>query len=159
MTAWIPDWFDNNFVDVESLLIDLFELVLPDIVVGCWTPDSWLDQDVTEPMLQFVRLPGGQVKWDMQYDEALIQATAITGSRDDSWRLVNLLRAVLLPLQGFKFTMSDGFVAQIVGVDEVAGPQLLTTDQRIDDRVIPVTFRTRVSLRSRKRYDQIIRDL
>lgn len=156
MSLELPEWFDDNFVDVETLLIDLFSKVLPDISVGCWYADDWLDEPTPEPQLLFFRLPGARVDYDRNSDVCQVQVVAITDSRDDSWRLMNLVRAVVLPMQGFKFEMEDGFTAQVWGVDDVAGPELLTPGQQIDTRVVAAVFQIRVGLRSRKRYDQII---
>lgn len=110
-------------------------------------------------MLWFFRVPGGHTDYQQNCDEALIQVNAVTGSRDDSWRIMSLVRAVLLPMQGFKFAMSDGFTAQIHSVEEVGGPQLLTPGQQIDTRIVTGTFKVRVGLRSRERYSDIVRAL
>lgn len=159
MTLVLPEWFDDNFVDVESMLIDLFARIVPDVNVGCWIADDWLDDPTPEPELLFFRLPGVRVDYDRNSDVCHVQVVAVTPSRDDSWRLMNLVRAVILPMQGFKIPMSDGFQAQVWCGDDVAGPELLTPGQQIDNRVVTSVFSLRVGLRSRKRYDQIIADL
>jgi hypothetical protein len=140
-------------------MVDLFAKVFPSAVTGVWTPDDWLDQSDPDPMLTVIRLPGGEVDYDMNYDECLGQFTATTTDRGLSNRMISVVRAVLLPMQGFKFTMGDGFTAQIHKVSEVSGPQMLTGEQQIDTRVVPATFRIRVGLRSRKRYHDIISGL
>lgn len=155
----LPEWFEDNFVDVESLLIDLFSRILPDIEIGCWYADDWLDDPTPEPQLLFFRLPGSRIDYDKNSDMCHVQAIAVTPSRDDSWRLMNLVRAVILPMQGFKVPMSDGFTAQIWTADDVSGPQMLTPGQELDTRVVSSVFSLRVGLRSRKRYDQIIAGL
>ena len=156
----IPSWFEDNFVDIEQLLIDLFKKVFPEIPedrVGVWTPDDWLDDDLSPlevlPLLTFVRLPGGVVDWEQNYDECLVQASIVTGSRATSIQVMSVIRACLLPMSGFKFTMDDGLTAQIHKCSEISGPQLLSPGQEIDTRVVPATFRVRVGLRSRKRYE------
>lgn len=158
-TLVLPDWFKQNFINVENLLIDIFTKVVPSAPSGVWTADSWTDQTDPDPMLSFVRLPGGRVDYDAGYDECFIQAIAVTGDRDDSISLMSLIRACLLPMKGFKFTMSDSYTALVHCVDEVAGPQMLTSGQQIDTRVVPATFKIRVGLRSRDRYLQIISGL
>lgn len=156
----IPEWFEHNFVNIENLLVDMFSRILPDVDCGVWTPDDWLDDAEPDPMLTIVRLPGGRgVCWDESYDECFAQIVATTLSRELSIELISVVRSVLLPMSGFKWKMADGYTAQIHSVDEVAGPQMLTGEQQIDTRVVPTTFRIRVGFRSRKRYDQIIRDL
>lgn len=155
----IPEWFSHNFVNVENLMIDLFGKVFPGVECGCWTPDSWLDAAVPDPVLWFFRVPGGTVDYERGYDEAFIQVNAVTGSRDDSWSIMSVVRAVLLPMQGFKFAMADGFTAQVHGVAEVAGPQLLTPEQQLDTRMVSGLFRVRVGLRSRDRYLDAVRAL
>lgn len=159
MSLQLPEWFEENFVDVESLLIDLFDQILPNVDVGCWYADDWLDDPNPAPQLLFFRLPGARVDYDRNSDICHVQAVAVTSSRDDSWRLMNLVRAVLLPMQGFRVPMSDGFNAQVWTTDDISGPQLLTPGQEIDTRVVTSVFAIRVGLRSRKRYDQIIADL
>ena len=159
MTLALPEWYEENFVDIETLLIDLFSRILPDINVGCWVADDWLDDPTPEPELLFFRLPGTRVDYDRNSDTCHVQVVAITDSRDDSWRLMNLVRAVILPMQGFRVPMEDGFTATIWSTDDIAGPQLLTPGQQIDTRVVSSVFALRVGLRSRKRYDQIISSL
>lgn len=158
MTVALPDWYDEAFVNVENLLIDLFSKLLPGVESGCWCPDDWLDSDQTapEPMLWFFRMPGGDVDWQRRTDECFMQVMVVTGSRDDSWRVMNFVRAVLLPWQGEKFRMDDGYTAQIHGADEVSGPQLLTPGQQIDTRVVTATFKISVGLKSAKHFKQNI---
>ena len=159
MTLVLPEGFEDNFVDVESLLIDLFTRILPDVDVGCWYADDWLDDPAPDPQLLFFRLPGSRVDYDRNSDVCNVQAVAVTASRDDSWRLMNLVRAVILPMQGYRVAMEDGFTAQVWSTEDISGPQLLTPGQEIDNRVVTSVFAMRVGLRSRKRYDQIIADL
>lgn len=159
MTLELPDWFENNFVNVEDLLIDLFSRLLPDVEVGCWYADDWLDDPSPAPQLLFFRLPGSRVDLDRNSDVCNVQVIAVSESRDDSWRLMNFVRAVVLPMQGVKVVMEDGFTAQVWSVDDIAGPELLTPGQQIDNRVVASVFSLRVGLRSRKRYDQIVADL
>lgn len=156
----LPDWYQDNFVNLENLMIDMFGKVLPDIECGCWAPDDWLeDQTPPDPQLWFFRVPGGRVDYEKNYDEALVQVMAVTPSRDDSWRAMSLVRAVLLPMQGFKFMMVDGYTAQIHSAEEVTGPTILTPAQQIDTRVVSATFKVRVGLRSRERYLNRVRAL
>lgn len=159
MSLSLPAWFEDNFVDVESMLIDLFSRILPDVDVGCWYADDWLDDPTPDPQLLFFRLPGMRVDYDSNSDICHVQVVAITPSRDDSWRLMNLVRAVALPMQGFRIPMEDGFTAQVWCADDVAGPQMLTPGQQLDTRVVSSVLSFRVGLRSRKRYDQIIAEL
>lgn len=159
MTLVLPEWFEDNFVDVESMMIDLFARIIPDVEVGCWYADDWLDDATPDPQLLFFRLPGSRVDYDKNSDICNVQAVALTPSRDDSWRLMNLVRAVILPMQGFRVPMEDGYTAAIWCTEDIAGPQLLTPGQQIDTRVVTSVFSLRVGLRSRKRYDQIIAEL
>jgi hypothetical protein len=159
MTLIFPDWFQDNTVNVENLFIDIFTKIIPSAPSGVWTADSWLDERDPDPMISWVRLPGGHVNWDAGYDECLIQATVVTGDRDDSNRIMSLIRSCILPMDAFKFKMSDGYTAVIRGVQEVSGPQMLTGEQQVDTRVVPATFKPCVGLRSRARYDQIIKAL
>lgn len=165
MTSIIPDWFRDNFVDIEQLLIDLFGKVFPALAsanpvgIGIWEDDDWIDQSDPDPLLTFIRLPGGQVNYQNNTDQCFIQATALTTDRNESNRMISVIRSILLPMQGFKFTMNDGFTARIDCVEEVSGPQMLTHGQQVDLRVVPVTFKVTVGLRDRTRYDAIIRGL
>lgn len=159
MTLVLPDWYENNFVDVESMLIDLFSKLLPDVEVGCWFADDWLDDPTPGPQLLFFRLPGARVDYDRNSDICHVQVVAVTPSRDDSWRLIDFVRSIILPMQGFRVEMEDGFTASVWCTEDVAGPELLTPEQQIDNRVVAAVFYLRVGLRSRKRYDQIIAGL
>lgn len=155
----LPEWYTPTFVNVENLCIDMFGAVLPGVECGCWTPDDWLENDNPAPALWFFRVPGGHVDFDRNADESVVQVMAVTPSRDESCALMDFVRAMLLPLQGFKFTMADGFTAQIHSVDEVTGPQMLTPAQQIDTRVVSASFKLRVGLRSRERYLDRLRAL
>ena len=159
MSLVLPEWFEENFVDVEQMLIDLFTRLVPDVEVGCWSADDWLDEPSPQPQLLFFRLPGSRVDYDRNSDVCHVQVVAITESRDDSWRLMNFVRAVILPMQGFRIPMEDGFTAQVWTTEDIAGPELLSPGQQIDTRVVASVFSIRVGLRSRKRYDQNIADL
>lgn len=155
----VPDWFEHNFVNMEDMLIALFTVVFPGVACGVWTPDQWLDQEMPGPMLSFVRLPGGTVDYDKQSDDALIQIVAATNDRDESTEIISAVRSILLPMQSFKVPMPDGYTATIKGVTETGGPQMLIPAQQIDTRLVPATFKVCVGLRSRERYDAIIRAL
>lgn len=155
----IPTWYEDNFYDIEQALIDLFGKVFPEIDsdnIGVWTPDDWLEEEEPPPLLQFIRLPGGHVDYQMRYDECFMQVVAVTPNRNDSHKIVSVIRACLLPMSGFKFTMNDGFTIQIHSVEEVTGPQMLTDEQMIDLRVVPITLKIRVGLKSRKDYLAIL---
>ncbi|WZB38300.1 tail terminator [Mycobacterium phage Bazzle] len=156
MSLVLPDWYEDNFVNIENLFIDIFTKLLPSYESGCWLPDDWLDNADPDPTLWFFRMPGGQVNWDARKDECQLQVMAVTGSRDDSWRLMNFVRSILLPMQGDKFKMADGYTAQIRCDKEVAGPQLLTPNQRIDNRVVTATFQVSVSMKTAKNYKQFL---
>lgn len=159
MSLVLPTWYEENFVDIESMFIDLFSRIVPGVDVGCWYADDWLDDPTPDPQLLFFRLPGSRVDYDKNSDICHVQVVALTPSRDDSWRLMNFVRAVVLPMQGFRIQMDDGFTANVWCTQDIAGPQLLTPGQQIDTRVITAVFSIRVGLRSRKRYDQIIAEL
>ncbi|ALA06529.1 tail terminator [Mycobacterium phage Nicholas] len=154
MALELPDWYEDPFVNVENLFIDIFSALLPGVITGCWAPDDWLEQATPDPTLWFFRLPGGQVDFQGRKDECQLQATIVTGNRDDSWALMNFVRAMLLPLQGDKFKMADGYTAQIRCAGEISGPQLLTPGQRIDNRVINAVFKVSVNLKTAKDYKQ-----
>lgn len=148
----LPDWYEDNFVNVENLFIDLFTKVFPDIESGCWTPDDWYEQEVPNPMLKFVRIPGGRVDYQRRQDECFLQVSVITGSRDESWKVYEAIRAVLLPMQGFKFRMDDGYTAQIHRVEEVGGPQIMTPEQLADIRMVAATLKVSVGLKTGRNY-------
>lgn len=159
MALVLPDWYEPAFVNVENLFIDMFTDLLPGTLSGCWAPDDWIDGEVPEPMLWFFRVSGGRVDWSARKDECELQIMAVTPSRDESWELMNFVRAMLLPMQGDKYKMVDGYTAQIHSVNEIAGPQLLTPGQRIDTRVVSATFRVSVSVKSAKNYKQKLYEL
>lgn len=160
MALVLPDWYQESFVNVENLFIDIFTDLLPDYESGCWTPDDWLGEQIDpEPTIWFFRLPGGRVDWHARKDECQLQVMVVTGSRDDSWRLMDFVRSILLPMQGDKYKMSDGYTAQVHSAVEVAGPQLLTPGQRVDTRVVTATFQVSVSMKSAKNYKQFLYEL
>lgn len=159
MTDLIPAWFEDNFVNVEDLFVQLLTKMLPAWDAGIWTPDSWLDNASPGPMLTVIRLPGGHVDVEKGYDECLVQISAISGDRNDSCDAMSVIRASLLPMQGFKFTMDDEYTAFIHCVNEASGPQMLTAQQQLDVRVVPATFHVRLGMKSRARYDRILRSL
>ena len=159
MSLELPDWYEDNFVDVESMLIDFFTRLLPGVECGCWNADDWLDDPNPQPQLMFFRLPGARVDYDRNSDLCHVQVVAVTPSRDDSWRLIDFVRSVMFPMHGFRIPMEDGFTATVWTTDDVSGPELLTPEQQIDNRVVTAVFYLRVGLRSRKRYDQIISGL
>lgn len=148
----LPDWYEDNFVNVENLFIDLFTKVFPNIESGCWTPDDWLEQEFPDPQLQFVRIPGGHVDYQRRQDECFVQVSVITGSRDESWKVYEVIRAVLLPMQGFKVPMADGYTAQIHRVEEIGGPQLMTPEQLADTRLVAATLKVSVGIKTGRNY-------
>lgn len=147
----VPDWFEDNFVNVEDVLIDLFTVLLTEVDVGCWYADDWLDEAEPDPQLLFYRLPGARVNYDSNSDVCNVQVIAVSGSRDTSWTLMSFVRAILLPMQGFRAKFED-YTAQIWCSDDVAGPEMLTPGQQIDTRVVSSVLSVRVGLNSRKRY-------
>lgn len=150
-----PSWYEEPFVNVENLLIDMFTDLLPNYECGCWTPDDWLEAgNPVKPTIWFFRVPGGRVDWAGRKDECQVQVLVATDNRDDSWRLMNFVRAMLLPMQGDKYKMVDGSMAQIHRVEEVVGPQLLTPGQRVDTRVVAANFQISVSMKSAKNFKQ-----
>jgi len=53
---------------------------------------------------------------------------------------MNPAKAIVLPMQGFRIPMSDGFTAQVWSTRDVAGRQLLSPGQQIDTRVVSSVF-------------------
>lgn len=134
-------------------MIDIFTKVFPAIESGCWCPDDWLESQIDpEPQLWWFRLPGGHVDWQNRKDQCFMQCMAITGSRDDSWDVMNGVRAILLPWQGDKFKMADGYTAQMWCADEITGPQMLTPGQQIDTRVVTAVFKLSIGMKTASNY-------
>lgn len=138
-------------------MIFIIGKLLPGFTVGRWTPDSWLDQVIPGPMATAIRLPGGHMDIFEGYDECLLQVAITTGTPEDSNQAMSLLRAVLCPIEGMPVTMPDGYQAYIHWFRETSGPQMLTVQQHLDMRVIPATFRVRVGMKNRTRYDDVLR--
>lgn len=156
----VPAWYEDNFVNVENLFIDMFTKLMPAFESGCWCPDDWLDDDSDpDPQLWFFRLPGGEVDWHRRTDTCSLQVNVVSGSRDDSWNNMCVVRSVLLPMSGDKFTMDDGYTAQVYGVREIAGPQLLTPGQQIDTRIVTATFEVKVGMKTAKNYKGVLAGL
>lgn len=153
MSVELPSWYEDNFVNIENLFIEMFDRVFPGFETGCWAPDDWLDDQLpAAPTIWVFRLPGGKVDWQARKDQCQLQVMVVTPSRDDSWRVMDVVRSVLLPMSGDKFTMDDGYTAQVQCAGEVAGPQLLTPGQAIDTRIVSATFSVSVSMKTAKNY-------
>lgn len=156
----VPEWYEDNFVNVENLLIDLFTKLFPAFETGCWCPDDWLDEQIiVDPTIWVFRLPGGVVDWQRRTDECFMQVNVVTGSRDDSWEVMNAIRAILLPMSGDKFTMDDGYTAQFHSCSEITGPEALTEAQQIDTRIVTAVFRIGVGMKTAKNYKKVIAEL
>lgn len=163
---WLPDWWEDNYVDQERLLIGLFEQLLPEVECGRWQPDDYLDQesgqpvDIETPRLWFWRQPGGVEDYQRGHDTGVIEVTAVSGHPDYSNRLQDFVRTILLPMEGQKVKMEDGYVATIQCVNGLTGgPQMSTPGQRIDERISTCLYTVTVGLRSRKRYSDKLREL
>ncbi|WP_042789066.1 hypothetical protein [Mycobacteroides abscessus] len=162
---WLPDWWEDNYVDQERLLIGLFEQLLPDVTCGRWKSDDYLDEqgrpvDIAVPELWFWRQPGGVEDYQRGHDIGVIEVTAVSGHPDYSNRLQDFVRSILIPIEGQKVKMEDGFVATIQCVEGLTGgPQMSLPGQRIDERISTYLYKITVGLRSRKRYGDKLREL
>lgn len=149
----IPEWYRNNFHDIEAALTDFSQKVFPDIQCVSWIPDTWFQEGGdTEPLLRFMRIPPGYVNWFERKEECSVQCAAAippdyttpAPNRDQAWQVINVLRACLLPMDGFPITYATSYGDREVfinGVEESVGPQLLPEIGVPDARVVPVTFR------------------
>lgn len=145
----IPNWYQDNFHDIEAAFVDFFQRVFPDINCVSWIPDDWFDNQ-EEPLLRFMRIPPGYVEWQARKEECSVQVAAAipanppNPNRDQAWQVINVVRACLLPMDGFpiQYSTSGGDREVFIhGVEETAGPQLLPELGVPDARVVPVTFR------------------
>ena len=149
----IPEWYKNNFHDIESALVDLFQKVFPSIKCVSWIPDDWFEKGGdTDPLLRFMRIPPGYVHWETRREECSVQVAAAippdydayVPNRDRAWQVINVVRACLLPMDGFPiaYETSDGDREVFIhGVEESVGPQVLPELGVPDARVVPVTFK------------------
>lgn len=160
LPAYIPAWFENNFFDIERLLMHVFGQLAPDVTFGCWKPDLWVDGQGDVPAVWFFKLPGAVVDWERNRENHLIQAVAVTDDPDASKGLAGFVRGILMSLSdGAKVTGEDGDTAQFWGAEERSAPYMLSPEQQFDARVVPATFCVTTNLRSNKRYTDMVRAL
>ena len=165
----VPDWYVNNFHDIEAAFVDFFQKVFPDITTCSWIPDDWFQEGGdTAPFLRFMRIPPGQVNWFERQEECSVQCAvgvppkAGEPTRDQAWQVINVLRACVLPMVAFPMKYSTSYGDRevlIIGVNETVGPQLLPEIGVPDDRVVPVTFRVCFDIQNANDYLAILRDL
>lgn len=170
----IPAWYRHNFHDIEAALMDFFTLVLPEVTVTTWIPDDWFgtpDQAPGDyPLLRIMRIPPGEVKWRERSESCSVQIAAAIPpdyenqlpNRDQAWEVINVVRACLLPMDGFPITYNTSFGDRevfIKGVEETTGPELLPELGVPDARVVPVMFRVDFDLADSEDYLATLRGL
>ncbi|MEC4833758.1 hypothetical protein R2362_03080 [Mycobacteroides chelonae] len=160
LPAYIPAWFEDNFFDIERLLMNMFDQLAPDVSFACWKWNAWIDGEDAGPAVFFYKMPGGAVDWQQQREHHLVQAIAVTQDPDESKVLMSFVRGVLLSLDdGAKVKDHNGDTAQIFETCEKAAPFMMNDEDRADDRVVPATFLVSTNLKSRKRYADMVRAL
>lgn len=146
----LPDWYPSGgYQDVEDMVCNYFQLLLPNVFVCTWLPPGHYELSPgepvggTKPTLRIWRQPG---KFDpeIRQDEALVQTAAITPTRRESWQLNEFVRRLLDDdvVTGFKIPMLDGSKATFTHSEEWLGPQLIP-ERVIDEKFIPVTHKLR----------------
>lgn len=140
MALILPDWYEGGYPDVEKLLRTLFQPLLANTSVVSWLPkpDTYQAQIASGSSYLRTYRTGGRINFDQRRDEPKVQFAALTGSRDDSWALIEFVRQILNVYEG------GGTVAGAPGVQlwcagEVVGPQLIP-ELLQDDRLVPVTI-------------------
>ena len=145
MTLVLPEWYKREFVDVEGLFHDYFQLLLPDVAIYSWLPNNYYEPGGlgTEPTLRIWRQPGGR-DVELRTDEALIQIAAISDSAATSWELIEFCMTMMDVLNGgFKIPQADGTRQGVREVSVHVGPQQIP-EFPIDEKFVPMTWKVTV---------------
>ena len=167
----IPSWYRYNFHDIEAAMVDFLAKVLPEITVVSWIPDDWFIQGGDDyPIIRVMRIPPGEVNWRERSESCTVQIAAAIPpdyenqlpNRDQAWEVINVIRACLLPMDGFPIayeTSSGDREVFIKAVGETTGPELLPEVGVPDARVVPVMFRVDFDLADSEDYLATLREL
>jgi hypothetical protein len=164
MTLNLPEWYTTpGFHDVEKLILDYFDWILPTVYCGTAIPDGWWSPDVDpsklpEAVLRVWRMPG-RADPQIPEDEALVNIAALSRNRQESWRLNGFVRDVMRVLPGLKVPRAEGGVTVVDTVSEWVGPSQ-RPEAFIDDKFVDTTFRLSLGMRRIKPdYRQVIKTL
>jgi hypothetical protein len=136
-----PAWYQGGCADVERVMRDLFVPLLTGVEVVSWVPPAYAtDLAAGVTFLRIFRL-GGRINVDSKswVDETRIQFAALSGSRDDSWELIEFVRQTLYAYRFGGAVTGSTSTTFIVVSGEVLGPQLIPEQLR-DERLVPVVF-------------------
>lgn len=152
MTLVLPEWYTTpGFHDVEKLLVDFYQWILPGMYVGSLIPDDWWSPDapdsLPETVIRVWRMPG-RADPQIPEDEALVNIAALSRSRQESWRLNGFIRDTMRVLPGIKIPRSDGDPKFTVvdSVSEWVGPSQ-RPEAFVDDKFVDTTFRICLGMR------------
>jgi hypothetical protein len=151
-----PSWYKGGFPDREKVVEDILTPVLNTIEVFDVSGNLVVDNGVARRPKVYTRLPkdyteklpvvrlfrgGGAADMGVLSDPASVQVATIADTRADSWDLMEFCRMWLLSFErGGSVRRADGSITAVKCIEELVGPQLLP-ELRIDDRLVPLTFR------------------
>jgi len=134
----MPNWYEGGFPDRELVVMDLLKPFLDlvdvldadgDPVLDGATPRrpyvcTVLPNDYSDrlPVVRVFRA-GGAADADIKVDPAMVQVAVVADSREDSWKLLEYCRQMLLSFHdGGTVTRTDGSKTLIDTVSEMVGP-------------------------------------
>jgi hypothetical protein len=140
MALTLPAWYEGGYPDIEKLVRALFQPLLASTDVVSWIPKPETYEDKLATGRSYLRAyrTGGAIDYVKRRDQPRVQYAALTGSRDDSWELVEFVRQVLSCFVD-NGTIIPGTEYQLYAEGEVVGPQLIP-ELLQDDRLVPITF-------------------
>lgn len=140
-----PAWYRGGFVDIEWLLIEYFQGLLPGVNVLSWLPPEKTVLEQIQQGVIYLRIfrSGGRIIKQQDggnVDQPHVQFAAMSASRDLSWEVIEFVRQVMYCyLNGGGRIQTPTLYALISCNGEMTGPAL-TPEAFRDQRLVPVTF-------------------
>lgn len=156
----LPDWYQGEFDDMEyaikCLLDQYLDGMVPAPTVFAWLPDNWRAK---LPIIAIARVPGAIEDSD-QEDAGVVQVWAIADSRADAWVIANLVRTVFHAFRKGVLVDVGTHKVNIKSIALAEGPQLSMDDERLSERLIPLSFQVTIRRRaSLPDYEKILRSM
>lgn len=148
MSFTFPSWYAGNFDDMEFAIKCLLEKHLegtsPMPTVYAWLPPEWREK---LPIIAIARVPGA-VDEQSFTDTGELQVWAICESRADSWALAEIIRTILLAHCNGVIVDVGTHRVNIQSITRSEGPQLSMDDDRLSERLVPLSFIVRTRRRA-----------
>lgn len=136
----LPSWYEGGFDDMEYAVKCLLDKYLTGTVpkpsVYAWLPEDWR---TALPIVAVGRVPGA-IQEKPFLDTGEIQVWAICESRADAWALAELVRTIMLAFSKGTLVNVGTHDVHIVSIQKSEGPQLSMEDERLSERVVPLSF-------------------